>query len=61
MGSQPWVSRLAIEKITAGDCHEVEGLVAIPGKSLGDVLVTQQGAAVREDSVGPTLVVAGAS
>ena len=52
---------MAIEKITAGDCHEVEGLVAIPGKSLSDVLVTQQRAAVREDSVGPTLVVAGAS
>lgn len=55
------MSKLAIEKITAGDCHEVEGLVAIPGKSLCDVLVTQQGAAVQEDSIGPTPVVAGAN
>lgn len=52
---------MAIERITAGDCHKVQGLVAIPGKSLGDVLVTQQGAAAQEDSVGPTPVAAGAN
>jgi hypothetical protein len=35
--------------------------VAIPGKSLCDVVVTLQGAAVQEDSVGLAPVVGGAN
>jgi len=61
MGSQPWVSRLGTEKISAGDCPEEEELVAIRGKSVGDVLVTQQEAAVQEDAAGLPPVMAGAN